>query len=332
MRKALANSGASTERSPTTYAALRHTQRPYVVKLGLIGVYSRIGLCGSAVSGFSCAGTNAAAVMASRAVRISTAMAASLTLLVALLGACVPTAAAATALAPPLPRRGAPPAAGQVVLIRHGEKPKHGDGLTPQGEQRAQCLVDRFGRDLPVDSRPRHIWAQEINSHQTSRRPLETVQPLAKFLNLTVDQSFARDDTQGIAAAILAAAANSTGWVGLVCWEHHALTDIAAALGVSAPPDYPSDSFDQMWTVNLTEGRPLTVGDEHCTSNPPASTGWPAWAVVLVAVGAVLVVVAIVAAVRHMKARRAYASDGYEDLAASKFGAKHTGSGGSTAA
>lgn len=32
-----------------------------------------------------------------------------------------------------------------VYLIRHGEKPDEGDGLSAEGEQRAECLRDVFG-------------------------------------------------------------------------------------------------------------------------------------------------------------------------------------------
>ena len=32
-----------------------------------------------------------------------------------------------------------------VYLIRHGEKPDTGNGLTAQGQQRAQCLTSVFG-------------------------------------------------------------------------------------------------------------------------------------------------------------------------------------------
>ena len=32
-----------------------------------------------------------------------------------------------------------------VYLIRHGEKPSSGNGLSSQGEERAQCLTNVFG-------------------------------------------------------------------------------------------------------------------------------------------------------------------------------------------
>ena len=61
-----------------------------------------------------------------------------------------------------------------------------------------------------------------------------------------------------IAAAIGALPASAKV---LVCWEHKVLTDIAEQIGVRHAPDYPSDEFDETWTVRAGA---LTRGAEHC--------------------------------------------------------------------
>lgn len=38
-----------------------------------------------------------------------------------------------------------------VYLIRHGEKPDSGNGLSSQGEERAQCLVNVFSASSSYD-------------------------------------------------------------------------------------------------------------------------------------------------------------------------------------
>ena len=38
-----------------------------------------------------------------------------------------------------------------VYLIRHGEKPSSGNGLSAQGQQRAQCLRNVFGASSGYD-------------------------------------------------------------------------------------------------------------------------------------------------------------------------------------
>jgi hypothetical protein len=49
-----------------------------------------------------------------------------------------------------------------VYFIRPGEKPDTGDGLSPQGQQRAQCLKNVFGPESSYDIG--HIMAQQPQS------------------------------------------------------------------------------------------------------------------------------------------------------------------------
>lgn len=99
-----------------------------------------------------------------------------------------------------------------VYFIRHGEKPDDGNGLSAQGEQRAQCLRSVFGPGSQYNIG--HIMAQtpkssayylfpQLGAPKTEhirdadgkrQRPLDTVQPVAADLGLTVDISCDRDD------------------------------------------------------------------------------------------------------------------------------------------
>ena len=56
-----------------------------------------------------------------------------------------------------------------VYLIRHGEKPSSGNGLSAEGEQRAQCLTNVFGPYSKYDIG--HIMAETPESG-TLHRPL----------------------------------------------------------------------------------------------------------------------------------------------------------------
>jgi hypothetical protein len=69
-------------------------------------------------------------------------------------------------------------------------------------------------------------------------RPLETVQPLATDLGLTVDISCDRDDQDCVADLVTAWDKNGNGKNILICWEHDALTDIVTALGDKKAPTY----------------------------------------------------------------------------------------------
>ncbi len=121
-----------------------------------------------------------------------------------------------------------------VYLIRHGEKPIRGNGLSPQGITRSQCLVNIFRARSEYNIG--HIMAQKPKKSGSQQRPYDTVAPLAKSLNMTVDTSCERDDSACVANVV----GNYTGRGNiLICWEHKRLTDIVTALGDSNAPTYP---------------------------------------------------------------------------------------------
>ena len=146
-----------------------------------------------------------------------------------------------------------------VYLIRHGEKPSDGgNGLNAQGLERAQCLREVFGKNSGYNIT--HIMAEtpkssmfyvlspcsfgtraNMNGTDGKRaRPLDTVEPLAEDLGLTVDTSCDRDDPGCVKDVV--AGYDGKGLVNiLICWEHDALTDIAEKLGVKDAPSYPDD-------------------------------------------------------------------------------------------
>ena len=55
-----------------------------------------------------------------------------------------------------------------VYLIRHGEKPSSGNGLTSQGEERAQCLVNVFSPQTEYNIG--HIMAE---TPESGKHPLD---------------------------------------------------------------------------------------------------------------------------------------------------------------
>ena len=134
-----------------------------------------------------------------------------------------------------------------MILIRHGEK-DGGDDLDARGYTRAYCLASRFAGAT-------RLYAY---TDKDTRRPVETLTPLAGRLGLAVDTSVHRDDVDALAASIAALPSDA---VVVVAWEHSVLSDIAAALGVRNAPDYPSDEFDWQWTVR--DGQ-LTQANEKC--------------------------------------------------------------------
>lgn len=151
-----------------------------------------------------------------------------------------------------------------VMLIRHAEKPlgdapPHGvsedgvvdrESLTPRGWQRAGALVGFFvgagtgpgSSGLPV---PTHLFASQVGPQSSSRRPLETLQPLAERLGLQVDTRFLKEEIGQLAQAILA-----TDGVALISWEHNlipSLADLLIGEPSLVPQIWPDDRFDVAW-------------------------------------------------------------------------------------
>ena len=146
-----------------------------------------------------------------------------------------------------------------VYMIRHGEKPASGDGLSAAGLQRAQCLRSVFGASSAyhID----YIMAMTPKSDGKRQRPLDTVTPLAADLGLTVDTSCDRDDEKCVKKAVKAY--GGTGNI-LICWEHSELTAIAEKLGASGVPDYPDDSYNLVWTDPYDYSAITNISSQNC--------------------------------------------------------------------
>ena len=176
----------------------------------------------------------------------------------------------------------------QVVIIRHGEKvgdPKKDDDggrhLSIQGSARAAALPSLFVpaqpqlscallhkaetfigsyRQIPLKGNaprfptPNFIFATQRSKH--SKRPIETVTPLAAAVKLPINDGYA-DKDQDIKKMVNAILNNLTfaGKIVLICWHHGKIPDIANALGVSKPPKWKGTVFDRVWQITFPKGK-----------------------------------------------------------------------------
>ena len=170
----------------------------------------------------------------------------------------------------------------QILIIRHGEKvgdPKKDDdggrNLSIRGSARAVALPSLFSpampqlsckfhahaegfvgeyRQIPLKgaaqrfSTPNHIFATAPSKN--SKRPLETVLPLATALNLPVYDSI-KDDDSGIKKLVNAVLNEFPGQVVLICWHHGKIPEIAKALGIAKPPKWDGKVFDRVWQITF---------------------------------------------------------------------------------
>ena len=131
------------------------------------------------------------------------------------------------------------------------------ESLTPRGWQRAGAIVGLFvarpaaeGTGTPLPT-PSHLFASEIGPHSQSRRPIETLQPLAERLGLTITETFLQDELDGLVSAIRACDGDV-----LVAWEHKRIPLIAQRL-VSDPAEvpqvWPDDRYDVVWVLEPAE-------------------------------------------------------------------------------
>jgi hypothetical protein len=153
----------------------------------------------------------------------------------------------------------------QIIFIRHAEKPSGSKSdpdngqLSDLGVAHSSCWV-KFFQNIPSQvnvNKPDIIYAMKQHKPTSSNRPYNTILPLSKYLNIPINNSIERDDTKGIANAILS---NSDKTV-LVCWEHKAIPDIANKLfngcvkGWGADPSKKTDDedYNTMWIYDITE-------------------------------------------------------------------------------
>ena len=158
----------------------------------------------------------------------------------------------------------------KLMLIRHAEKPvaggaggvdeagvPSGSSLTPRGWQRAGALARLFcpRPEIPPTvglAVPGAVFASAPGLGSSSRRPLQTVAPLAALLGLEPGLRHGKGGEQDLAEAVKAA----SGAV-LVSWQHERIPAIAACfegMTGSVPASWPGDRFDLVWIIDRTEG------------------------------------------------------------------------------
>ena len=161
-----------------------------------------------------------------------------------------------------------------IVLIRHAEKPPGGEGrLDCSGLNRAAALPAVIIREF---GRPDAIFAPDPGSLKKDdgvkypyRRPLQTVEPLAKSLNIQVDTRFRYKQIDRLEQA-LAAPALAGGTV-LVAWEHKQLVKLARGLlrdnggDETGVPRWRGDDFDSIFIVRIirADGRANAVFEKR---------------------------------------------------------------------
>jgi len=154
----------------------------------------------------------------------------------------------------PLGQGGKGPAS--VLVIRHGEEPPHGRDLNDKGRQRANALRQLFPSRFP---KPTAIFATK--SSRESARPFETVEPLAAYLGLRINDKYTDDHYAELAKDVLTDPALNGGHV-LIAWHRGTIRDLARELRVADAPVWPELQYDHIWVIQYGPDGKASFSDE----------------------------------------------------------------------
>lgn len=159
----------------------------------------------------------------------------------------------------------------KVVIIRHGEKPKDGDNLSCQGQNRALQLAAVLHQKLNLpDTIPNTIYVPALKSDDSTKhsRMFQTISPFAIKYNVQINSKYSADENEKIAKSVF----KKTGTV-LMVWEHSAIEPLANTLGVGNPPQWDDADFDGMWVISYHDGKAKLTMDKEGL-NPSATCSY----------------------------------------------------------
>lgn len=145
-----------------------------------------------------------------------------------------------------------------ILLIRHAEKPVESTdiNLSPAGQARAKQLAPYIPQTF---GKPDFLFAAAAS--KDSVRPIETIQPLSKALDIPIDDSIADKDFTKLAKQLVDKDKYSGKFV-LICWHHGEIPGLAQALGAPTgayPNPWPPSVFNLMLQFSFDANGHATV-------------------------------------------------------------------------
>jgi hypothetical protein len=154
----------------------------------------------------------------------------------------------------------------KIMLMRHAEKPakdfvpygvtrkgeRNKESLQVRGWQRAGALIGLFappGRINPSLARPQFLYASKPLRRRGSRRPFQTLIPLAEKLEIGINTNFPRFEFEKMLEEVY-----SCKGAVLICWQREYLPAIALRIlddRKLAPAYWPEDCYDMIWVFDL---------------------------------------------------------------------------------
>jgi broad specificity phosphatase PhoE len=176
-----------------------------------------------------------------------------------------------------------------LIMIRHAEKPGGkwpGPGFTEDGEEDEESLVIRGWQragglallfsGLGGMPRPQRIYASGIvkqdGSGSRSKRPLQTVMPLCRKLDIQPIDTYSKGEEVSLASEI-----SNLDETTLISWQHESIPNIIRELTGNLDLDWPDSRFDMIWTVSRAarsdpwtfsqSGQGILFGDQSASAD-----------------------------------------------------------------
>src|SRR3982750_1286534 len=160
------------------------------------------------------------------------------------------------------------PKSTKIMILRHAEKPnrdgapygvtltgeRNKESLQVRGWQRAGALTSLLApsngtvQDGSL-ARPQFLYASKPLRRKGSKRPIETITPLAEKLGLKINSNYSRDDFDRMLDEVY-----KKKGVVLICWQREYIPRLALhILGQTKniPRDWPENRFDMIWVFDL---------------------------------------------------------------------------------
>lgn len=152
-----------------------------------------------------------------------------------------------------------------VILIRHAEDPADestNPHLSAEGYDRANNLYRLFDEhvDLIATGKPDFLFAAAPQKASGSLRSIETLEPLAKRLNLNLNTDYTKDETSDLVYELF----NNDIYnnkVIMISWQHKNMPKIVKHMGFTIKLEYPKNRYDRLWIMKFTKGKPTNFKD-----------------------------------------------------------------------
>ncbi len=135
----------------------------------------------------------------------------------------------------------------EIILLRHAEKPPGESNvhLSATGKERARALVQFLTNTpaLTANGLPVALFAARPLSRSHSKRPVETLEPLAKHLKLQILTPHTATEWSALAKKVLDDPSDDRKTL-VICWTHDYLPQLTEAFGVKPKPS--------LWKGNLS--------------------------------------------------------------------------------